>query len=123
MADSTFEGRMPARRGGSSPPRAPLFTYGKRTSLVTVDLGLRTYQVVIGKGFCGKRTSYPKSWIHGHAVIITDQVVSQLYSNRCLLLSRRPACSCSARDRSQWREFQIFFRCGETMRSLGLESG
>jgi 3-dehydroquinate synthase len=63
---------------------------------VTVDLGHRTYQVVIGKDLLQQAGPV----IHnlgfgGHAVVITDEVVSRLYSEPLLASLSQAGFSCS----------------------------
>jgi 3-dehydroquinate synthase len=63
---------------------------------VTVDLGLRTYQVVIGKGLLRQAGQAIRNLgFGGHAVIITDEVVSQLYSEPLLASLMQAGFSCS----------------------------
>jgi 3-dehydroquinate synthase len=63
---------------------------------VTVDLGLRTYQVVIGKGLLRQAGPAIRNLgFGGHAVVITDEVVSQLYSEPLLASLMQAGFSCS----------------------------
>ena len=63
---------------------------------VTVDLGLRTYQVVIGKGLLRQAGPAIRNLgFVGHAVIITDEVVSQLHSKPLLASLSQAGFSCS----------------------------
>jgi 3-dehydroquinate synthase len=53
--------------------------------LVTVDLGPRSYQVLVGKGLLRQAGPAIRNLgLAGHAVIITDEVVSRLYSEPLL---------------------------------------
>jgi 3-dehydroquinate synthase len=63
---------------------------------VTVDLGPRTYQVVIGKDLLRQAGSLIRNLgFTGRAVIITDETVNRLYSEPVLASLARAGFSCS----------------------------
>jgi 3-dehydroquinate synthase len=63
---------------------------------VTVDLGARTYRVVIGKGLlCQVGPAIRDLGFVGHAVIVTDEMVSRLYSEPLLASLSQAGFFCS----------------------------
>ena len=63
---------------------------------VTVDLGPRTYRVVIGKDLLRQTGPMIRDLgFAGHAVLITDEIVSRLYSEPLLASLARAEFSCS----------------------------
>jgi 3-dehydroquinate synthase len=63
---------------------------------ITVDLGSRTYQVVIGKGLLSKAgTMIRNLGLDGHAVIVTDEIVGALYGKSLLASLEVAGFSCS----------------------------
>jgi 3-dehydroquinate synthase len=82
--------------GFKSPPEHHSSLMESAPRSVTVDLGLRTYQVVIGKGLLRQAGPAIRNLgFGGHAVIITDEVVSQLYSEPLLASLSQAGFSCS----------------------------
>jgi 3-dehydroquinate synthase len=63
---------------------------------ITVDLGSRTYQVVIGKGLLPKAGPMIRDLgLDGHAMIVTDEIVSALYGEPLLASLTAAGFSCS----------------------------
>jgi len=82
--------------GFKSPPEHHSSHMESAPRSVTVDLGLRTYQVVIGKGLLRQAGPAIRNLgFVGHAVIITDEVVSQLHSKPLLASLSQAGFSCS----------------------------
>jgi 3-dehydroquinate synthase len=78
---------------------------------ITVDLGPRTYEVVIGKGLLRQAgPAIRRLGFAGQAVIITDEIVSHLYSGPLLASLSEAGFSCS----------QEIIPSGETSKSFSV---
>jgi len=82
--------------GFKSPPEHHPSLMDSALRSITVDLGTRTYEVVVGKGLLQQAgTAIRNLGFAGHVVIVTDPTVSRLYSAmlRSSLLQAGFSCS------------------------------